>query len=89
MYFRWMVRKDRSKVDFGLWKTIKSHQLECPLDVHVARIARDLGLLQRNANDWQAVEELGRALREMDANDPIKYDYALFSLGLESSQLNA
>ena len=88
MYFRWMVRKDRSKVDFGLWTTIKSHQLECPLDVHVARIARELGLLQRKANDWQAVEELGRALREMDATDPIKYDYALFSLGLESSQLN-
>ena len=89
MYFRWMVRKDRTKVDFGLWTTIKSHQLECPLDVHVARIARELGLLHRKANDWQAVEELGRALRKVDANDPIKYDYALFSLGLESSQPNA
>ena len=88
MYFRWMVRKDKSKVDFGLWTRIKSHQLECPLDVHVARIARDLGLLHRKANDWHAVEELGLALRAMDANDPIKYDYALFSLGLESSQLN-
>ena len=89
MYFRWMVRKDRSKVDFGLWTTIKSRQLECPLDVHVARIARELDLLHRRANDWQAVEELGRALREIDANDPVKYDYALFSLGLESSRLNA
>ena len=89
MYFRWMVRKDRYKVDFGLWTTIKSRQLECPLDVHVARIARELGLLQRKANDWQAVEELGNALRKMDTNDPIKYDYALFSLGLESSQPNA
>ena len=89
MYFRWMVRKDRTKVDFGLWTTIKSHQLECPLDVHVARIARELGLLHRKVNDWQAVEELGRALRKVDANDPIKYDYALFSLGLESSQPNA
>lgn len=89
MYFRWMVRKDSSKVDFGLWTSIKSRQLECPLDVHVARIAREIGLLQRKANDWQAVEELGRALRQMDANDPIKYDYALFSLGLESSHLNA
>ena len=89
MYFRWMVRKDRTKVDFGLWTTIKSRQLECPLDVHVARVARELGLLHRKANDWQAVEELGRALRQVNVNDPIKYDYALFSLGLESSQLKA
>ena len=81
-----MVRKDKFNIDFGLWTSIKSHQLECPLDVHVARIARELGLLQRKANDWQAVEELGRALRKVDAEDPIKYDYALFSLGLESSK---
>lgn len=86
MYFRWMVRKDNSNIDFGLWTSIKSSQLECPLDIHVARIARELGLLQRKANDWQAVEELGRALRKVDAEDPIKYDYALFSLGLESSK---
>ena len=84
MYMRWMVRKDHTRIDFGLWKKIKSHQLECPLDVHVARIARELGLLSRKANDWQAVEELGRALRAVDANDPIKYDYALFSIGEDS-----
>lgn len=81
MFLRWMVRNDKSGVDFGLWKTIKSSQLLCPLDVHVERNARFLGLLQRPKTDWQAVLELTETLREFDANDPVKYDFALFGMG--------
>ena len=82
MYLRWMVRKDKRGVDFGLWKTISPALLCCPLDVHSARVARKLGLLQRTQNDRKAVEELTANLRLLDARDPVKYDFALFGLGV-------
>jgi uncharacterized protein (TIGR02757 family) len=82
MFLRWMVRKDNKGVDFGIWKNIQPSQLICPLDVHVARVARKLHILQRTQNDWQAAAELTAYLRELDAEDPVKYDYALFSLGV-------
>lgn len=82
MFLRWMVRKDNNGVDFGLWNTIKPSQLMIPLDVHVARIATRLGLLTRTQRDWKAVEELTANLRLMDAHDPVKYDFALFGIGV-------
>jgi uncharacterized protein (TIGR02757 family) len=82
MYLRWMVRQDQAGVDFGLWKKIKPSLLSIPLDVHSGRVARKLGLLQRSQNDWKAVEELDAALRKFDAKDPVKYDFALFGLGV-------
>lgn len=82
MYLRWMVRKDNAGVDFGLWNKIKPSLLSIPLDVHSGRVARKLGLLERTQNDWSAVELLDSALRKFDANDPIKYDFALFGLGV-------
>lgn len=82
MYLRWMVRSADLGVDFGLWNRIPSSILSCPLDVHSGRNARDLGLLKRTQNDWKAVEELDRALRKFDLDDPVKYDYALFGLGV-------
>jgi uncharacterized protein (TIGR02757 family) len=82
MYLRWMVRKDKNRVDFGIWKTIKPHQLICPIDVHVARVAYHFNLLERNKIDWQAAEELTRNLRKFDKVDPVKYDFALFGLGV-------
>lgn len=82
MYLRWMVRNDNAGVDFGLWKKISPSLLSIPLDVHSGRVARKLGMLQRTQNDWKAVEELDKALRKFDANDPVKYDYALFGLGV-------
>lgn len=82
MYLRWMVREDSGGVDFGLWKQFSPANLMCPLDVHVDRVARDLGLLQRKQNDWKTVEELTANLRDFDPKDPVKYDYALFGLGV-------
>ena len=82
MYLRWMVRPNDRGVDFGIWKQIPTSILSCPLDVHSARNARQLGLLNRTQNDWKAVEELDDALRLFDPNDPVKYDYALFGLGV-------
>ena len=82
MFLRWMVRQDDKGVDFGIWKTILPSQLICPLDVHVARVARRLKILHRTQNDWQAAVELTGYLRTMDAGDPVKYDYALFGLGV-------
>lgn len=82
MFLRWMVRKDDKGVDFGIWKKISSAQLICPVDVHVARVARHFNLLQRKATDWQAAIELTNNLRILDAADPVKYDFALFSLGV-------
>jgi uncharacterized protein (TIGR02757 family) len=82
MYLRWMVRSDKAGVDFGLWTNIKPSLLSIPLDVHSGRVARKLGLLQRSQNDWKAVEELDAALRNFDAKDPVKYDFALFGLGV-------
>lgn len=82
MFLRWMVRKDQSGVDFGCWKNISAAQLVCPLDVHVARVARRFNLLQRNGLDWQAALELTHYLRKLDPADPVKYDFALFGLGV-------
>lgn len=82
MFLRWMVRKDERGVDFGLWHKISPAQLVCPLDVHVARVARKLGLLQRKQDDWQAALELTTRLRQLDPQDPIRYDLALFGLGV-------
>jgi uncharacterized protein (TIGR02757 family) len=82
MYLRWMVRSDRNGVDFGLWKQIKPSQLVCPLDVHVQRVALQMGLLQREQPDWKAAIELTETLKTFDAVDPVKYDFALFGLGV-------
>lgn len=83
MYLRWMIRKDHSGVDFGLWNSqlLPSH-LMCPLDVHSGNVGRKLGLLKRTQNDWKAVDELTMNLRKFDAKDPCKYDFALFGLGV-------
>lgn len=83
MYLRWMVRDDKKGVDFGIWKSISPAQLICPVDVHVARVAKRLQLLHRDAVDWLAAVELTKALRNFDAGDPVKYDFALFNLGIE------
>lgn len=82
MYLRWMVRNDNCGVDFGLWKKIKASQLIIPLDVHVARVARQFGLLTRPSTDWLAAKELTQKMKSLDQNDPSKYDYALFALGV-------
>lgn len=82
MFLRWMVRQDKQGVDFGLWKKISPAQLLIPLDVHVERIARKSGLLQRPQTDWQSVLELTEALRRFDPTDPVKYDFALFGIGV-------
>lgn len=82
MFLRWMVRNDGRGVDFGLWKNISSSQLICPLDVHVARVARQFNLLQRTQSDWMAAMELTDYLRTLDMADPVKYDFALFGIGI-------
>lgn len=82
MFLRWMVRKDRNGVDFGIWEKISPSHLVCPIDVHVARVARNLNLLQRKATDWPAALELTANLRTFDETDPVKYDFALFGLGV-------
>ncbi len=83
MFLRWMVRKDDRGVDFGVWSTIKPRQLVCPCDLHVDRVARRLGLIQRKQTDWLTALELTGSLRSLDPNDPVKYDFALFGLGIE------
>ncbi len=85
MFLRWMVRKDELGVDFGIWNQIKTKDLMIPLDVHVRRVASSLGLLKRKQNDFKAVEELTNNLKKFDANDPVKYDFALFGLGLNKA----
>ncbi len=82
MFLRWMVRKDNCGVDFGIWNELKPSQLICPVDVHVARVARRFHLLQRTQTDWKAAVELTEYLCTLDANDPVKYDFALFGLGV-------
>lgn len=82
MFLRWMVRKDSAGVDFGIWKSLSPAQLSCPLDVHSGNVARKLGLLTRKQNDAKALAELDTNLRKLDANDPVKYDFALFGLGI-------
>jgi uncharacterized protein (TIGR02757 family) len=81
MYLRWMVRKDDCGVDFGIWRNISPSQLICPIDVHVARVARRFNLIQRKQVDWQTALELVSHLKEFDRDDPAKYDFALFGLG--------
>jgi len=82
MFLRWMVRRDDQKVDFGLWQKINPSILMIPLDVHVERVAKKLGLLKRKQRDWLAVTELTSTLKNFDPEDPVKYDYALFGLGV-------
>ena len=82
MFLRWMVRRDEAGVDFGVWQQISPAQLLIPLDVHVERVARRFGLLQRPQTDWKAVLELTENLRAFDPLDPVKYDYALFGMGV-------
>jgi len=82
MFLRWMVRNDATGVDFGIWKTMQPYQLSCPLDVHSGNVARKLGLLKRKQNDGKALFELDTTLRKLDAKDPVKYDFALFGLGV-------
>ncbi len=86
MFLRWMVRKDKSGVDFGLWN-LPISALMIPLDVHTGNISRSLGLLTRKQNDWPAVEELTQNLRQFDPNDPVKYDFALFGMGVNSQKI--
>jgi uncharacterized protein (TIGR02757 family) len=83
MYLRWMVRKDANGVDFGIWRALKPAQLVCPCDVHVERVARRLKILKRTQTDWQMALELTRNLQKLDPQDPVKYDFALFGLGVE------
>jgi uncharacterized protein (TIGR02757 family) len=83
MYLRWMVRQDKRGVDFGLWKRISAAQLICPCDVHVDRVGRRLKLIQRKQTDWYTALELTGNLKKLDPADPVKYDFALFGLGVE------
>jgi uncharacterized protein (TIGR02757 family) len=82
MFLRWMVRTDDRGVDFGIWQSISPSQLVCPIDVHVARVARRFNLIERKQLDWQTALELTGRLRKLDRNDPVKYDFALFGLGV-------
>ncbi|MHA7944057.1 TIGR02757 family protein [Formosa sp. 3Alg 14/1] len=82
MFLRWMVRNDNTGVDFGVWNTLSPAQLSCPLDVHSGNVARKLKLLSRKQNDGKALNELDLALRKLDKSDPVKYDFALFGLGV-------
>lgn len=82
MFLRWMVRDDGKGVDFGIWKKIRPSQLSCPLDLHVGNVARSLGMISRRQNDWKAVEEIDGILRSFDPSDPVKYDFALFGMGV-------
>ena len=82
MYLRWMIRQDNKGVDLGIWKSIPASALSCPLDVHSGSVARKLGLLTRKQNDGKALSELDLQLRKLDKSDPVKYDFALFGLGV-------
>lgn len=86
MYLRWMVRKDEAKVDFGIWNDLKMSQLICPLDIHVDRVARQYGLITRRQTDWRTALELTDNLKKFDTKDPVKYDFALFGMGLENTR---
>ncbi|MBC7568153.1 MAG: TIGR02757 family protein [Spirosoma sp.] len=83
MFLRWMVRQDNNGVDFGLWTKLQPSQLVIPIDVHVNRVARSLGMLNRPQTDWKAALELTETLRQFDPTDPVRYDFALFGLGVE------
>lgn len=82
MFLRWMVRHDKNGVDFGLWKNIPMSKLSCPLDMHTGNVARSLGLIDRRQDDIKTVNLLDKKLREFDSDDPVKYDFALFGLGV-------
>jgi len=82
MFLRWMVRRDNGGVDFGIWNKIDPSLLYIPLDLHSGNTARKLGLLKTKMNDWKAVEELTEILRDFDPLDPVKYDFALFGIGV-------
>ena len=82
MMLRWFCRKDAQGVDLGIWNSIPTSILSCPLDVHSGNVARKLGILTRKQNDAKALKELDTKLREIDADDPVKYDFALFGLGV-------
>lgn len=84
MFLRWMVRKDQKGVDFGIWNKLSPSQLICPCDVHVERVARKLGLINRSQSDWKTALELTEALKTFDSKDPVKYDFALFGLGVQN-----
>ncbi len=84
MFLRWMVRKDNKGVDFGIWNKISASELMMPLDVHTATVGRKLGLLERKQNDWKSVEELTNSLKEYCPQDPVKYDFSLFGMGVNS-----
>ena len=86
MFLRWMVRSDEQQVDFGIWKRLSMADLMIPLDVHVSRVARQLGLLTRPQDDWKSVVELTENLRLLDKDDPVRYDYALCSIGVNNGQ---
>lgn len=83
MFLRWMVRKDHNGVDFGIWNSLQPSQLVCPLDVHVARVAKKFGLIKREQTDWAAAIELTETLKRFDPKDPVRFDFALFGLGAE------
>lgn len=87
MFLRWMVRKDKRGVDLGIWKQIDPRHLSIPLDVHTGNVSRKLGLILRTQNDWKTVEELDRMVRQFDPDDPAKYDFALFGLGVTKELL--
>ncbi|WP_085950868.1 TIGR02757 family protein [Flavobacterium sp. B17] len=87
MFLRWMVRKDKRGVDFGIWENIDQKYLSIPLDVHTGNISRKLGLISRTQNDWKTVEELDLVIRKFDNKDPAKYDFALFGLGVTKELL--
>lgn len=82
MFLRWMVRPNSERVDFGIWDNIDCSHLQIPLDIHVGNVARKLGMITRKQNDWKTVTELTSFLRRMDSSDPVKYDFALFGLGV-------
>jgi uncharacterized protein (TIGR02757 family) len=86
MFLRWMVRDASKGVDFGLWRSFNTSQLYIPLDVHTGNISRELKLLKRKQNDWTALEELMANLRQMDPTDPVKYDFALFGIGVTANK---
>ena len=87
MYLRWFVRHDERGVDFGLWRKIPMSALYLPLDLHTGRMGRQLGLLERKQDDWKAVEEITSKLRQLCPDDPVRYDYALFGLGISGDKL--
>ena len=87
MYLRWFVRHDDRGVDFGLWRRIPMSALYMPLDIHTGRMGRNLGLFGRKQSDWKAVEELTASLRELHVDDPVRYDYSLFGLGISGDDI--